>query len=217
MSMDSQADFRPKGLIFGLLVPGAGHIANGEVARGLLIAAGVLGLFFGGILIGGIDVIDSQEDRVWFIGEALIGPIAFGIDQLHQNHFKAYDGAQLAGISTTDELARLQRRSAYPNEVRKVVTINILDSSAPQRPGPTVPRSVPVFEGVAPGQGNPPNKKSLSKVNELGTLFSTIAGMLNLIAVIDAAFPTTRRKQGASASATAAAPSPVSTPAGARA
>ena len=49
------------------------------------------------------------------------------------------------------------------------------------------------FASAGPGQG-PPNKKSLAKVNELGTLFATIAGMMNLIAVIDAAFPTIRKR-----------------------
>ncbi len=32
----------------------------------------------------------------------------------------------------------------------------------------------------------PPNSKSLGRMNELGTLFCTIAGMLNLIVIIDA-------------------------------
>jgi hypothetical protein len=36
----------------------------------------------------------------------------------------------------------------------------------------------------------------VGKVNELGTLFSTIAGMLNLIAIIDAGFPGRPKKQG---------------------
>jgi hypothetical protein len=156
----------------------------------------VLGLFFGGILIGGIDVIDSQEDRVWFLGEALVGPLAFGIDQLHQNCFKAYDPSRL-GVSTTEELSRLERRSAYPNETRSEQTLNLVDSSVPKTNGqqPTVKRTVPVFKPAGPGEG-PPNKKSLGKVNELGTLFSTIAGMMNLIALIDAAFPSPRRKPG---------------------
>jgi hypothetical protein len=34
----------------------------------------------------------------------------------------------------------------------------------------------------------PPYVKSLSRTNELGTLFTTIAGFMNVIVVIDAAF-----------------------------
>jgi hypothetical protein len=166
-------------------------MATGQVARGLLIATGILGLFFGGIFIGGIDVVDSQEDRVWFLGEALVGPIAFGIDSLHQNHFKAYDEAAAKGARSTDELDRLQRRSAYPDEMRITIRIdNLIDKS---NGGKFVSREVPVFVPATQGAG-PPNKKSIAKVNELGTLFSTIAGMMNLIALIDAAFPSQRRK-----------------------
>src|SRR4051812_37438508 len=146
MSMDSHTAFNSKGLLFGALLPGAGHMATGQVARGLLVAAGVLGLFFGGIFIGGIDVIDSEEDRIWFIGEALVGPLAFAIDSAHQNMFKAYDPS-IMGISNMTEFGRAQKRSAYPGEMRV------------QRPltlsGRTL--NVPVFMPATPGAG-PPNK-----------------------------------------------------------
>src|SRR5262249_54702107 len=122
MSMDSRTTFSPKGLIFGILLPGAGHMATGQVARGLLVAAGVLGLFFGGIFIGGIDVVDNQEDRVWFFGEALVGPMAFAVDAAHQNWFKAYDES-IMGISNRAELEHAQKRSAYPDEMRVMKTL----------------------------------------------------------------------------------------------
>jgi hypothetical protein len=168
-------------------------MATGQVARGLLIAAGVLGLFFGGLFIGGIDVVDSQEDRVWFIGEALVGPLAFGVDALHQNHFKAYDPKDVMGIANVRELDRVQKRSAYPGEMRIEKTLTVQGQ----------PVTLPIFLPATAGSG-PPNKKSLAKVNELGTLFATIAGMLNLIALIDAAFPSARRPSDAATKAVAA-------------
>src|SRR6185295_4661535 len=128
MSMDSQTAFSPKGLLFGILLPGAGHMATGQVARGLLIALGVLGLFFGGMLIGGIDVVDSEEDRVWFIGEALVGPLAFGVDAVHQQHFKAYD-ALVMGLSNTTQLEHSPRRSGYPDEHQATRTIELVDNT----------------------------------------------------------------------------------------
>jgi len=116
----------------------------------------VLGLFFGGMFIGGVDVIDRKEDSVWFYGQAMVGPIAFGVDWIHQNKFKVID-------PTTK-----QRRSANPDEGRGE-------------------------DGIAVKGGKPPNEKSLGKVNELGTLFATIAGMLNFIVILDAGFPSRRR------------------------
>jgi hypothetical protein len=160
--------FHPLAAIAAILIPGAGHVIRGEARRGLLIGGGILGLFFGGILIGGIDVVDRQEDAPWFIGQALVGPIAFGIDYIHQNHFKVV-GTTYFGQGPGTSAADL-KRSAYPNEGRDARTGRAI-------------------------AGKPPNIKSLSKVNELGTLYSTIAGMLNVIAVLDAAFPTARRRK----------------------
>ncbi len=148
--------FRPIELIAALLIPGLGHFLGGERRRGVCISAGVLGLFFGGMLIGGIDVIDSREDRIWFFGQACVGPVAFGVDWVHQNKFKVID-------PKTKQL-----RSANPDEGRDA-------------------------RGFAVAGGTPPNEKSINKVNDLGTLFATIAGMMNLIVVLDAGFPTRAR------------------------
>lgn len=149
--------FDPAALVLAVILPGLGHLLRRQTWRGGWICGGVLGLFFGGILIGGIDVVDSKEDRVWFLGEALVGPIAFGVDHIHQRHLKVMDPEQ--GVL----------RSAFPGEGRDAAT------------------GLPI-----PG-GTPPNTKSIGRVNELGTLFATIAGMLNLIAIVDAGFPTRRR------------------------
>lgn len=159
--------FQAHAMIAGAAFPGAGHMVLGDVKRGMCVAMGVFGLFFGGIFLGGIDVIDSKEDRVWFLGQAFVGPIAFGVDYVHQNHFKVRD-------PTTGKL-----RSARPDEGRgKDGTPQRLEQS-PVANAPDVPTE-------------PPNRKSIGKVNELGTLFAAIAGMMNLIAIIDAAYPTTR-------------------------
>jgi hypothetical protein len=145
------------------IFPGAGHFFLGERQRAALIAAGVLGLFFGGVLIGGIDVIDRKEDPIWFLGQALVGPVAFGVDHIHQTRFKVSDQGRL--------------RTARPDESRDA-------------------RGNAVHAG--PGQ-RPPNSKSLGRMNELGTLFATLAGMLNLIAIIDALLHTRYRPLGEAA------------------
>jgi TM2 domain-containing membrane protein YozV len=127
--------------LLALAFPGAGHLYLGQRRRAGYIALGVLGLFLGGLLIGGIDAIDRREDPVWFYGQVLVGPLTVGVDLLHQNVLKVSDGSGLPP------------RSATPEE----------------RAGPGVHAS-----------------KSIGRMNELGTLYVTIAGMLNLIAVLDA-------------------------------
>src|SRR5690606_8903547 len=84
--------FQGVAALLAVLLPGLGHAYLGEMRRGACVAAGVLGLFFGGMLIGGIDVVDRQEDPIWFLGEALVGPLAFGVNWVHQNQFKVVDG-----------------------------------------------------------------------------------------------------------------------------
>ncbi|QKK09905.1 MAG: hypothetical protein HND58_18275 [Planctomycetota bacterium] len=119
----------------------------------------MLGLFLGGLLIGGVDVVDSRQDRLWFLGQALVGPVAFGTDYVHQNVLRGIDPATM------------QRRSPLPGEVK--------DAEGHWVPGPA--------------GSSPPFSKSLGKMNEIGTLYCTIAGMLNLIVIIDAAFPSAGR------------------------
>lgn len=146
--------------VLAVLLPGAGHWYQGQARRALLIGGGVLGLFFGGLLIGGVDVVDSRQDRLWFLGQALVGPVAFATDYTHQNVLKGLDPA--TG----------QRRSPMPGEVKDPAT-------GRWTPGPV--------------GSKPPLSKSLGKMNEIGTLYCTIAGMLNLIVILDAAFPSAGR------------------------
>jgi TM2 domain-containing membrane protein YozV len=165
-----EEELQPVAGLLAVLLPGLGHIYLGETRRGLLIAAGVLGLFFGGMLIGGIDVIDRQEDTIWFAGQALVGPIAFGIDYYHQNHLKVIG-------PTKEPDGRI---------VQKLRTANPGFTRGPGR------QEIPAPPGV-----KPPNSKSIGRMNELGTLFATLAGMLNLIAIIDALLHARRERDPA--------------------
>jgi hypothetical protein len=84
------------------------------------------------------------------------------------------------------ELERSPRRSAFPNERRSTLTRDLVDGS-----GRTRPVQVPVFMPANTAKGEkpePPYTKSLGRANELGTLFCTIAGFMNLICIIDAAW-----------------------------
>jgi hypothetical protein len=155
-----EEQLEPVAGLLAAVLPGLGHWYLGERKRAVLIAVGILGLFFGGILIGGIDVVDSREDTIWFVGEALVGPVAFGVDWVHQHKLKVV-GPTEERLSDGRTMTVRKLRSARPDEGRDA-------------------------QGNAVPGGTPPNTKSLGRMNELGTLFATIAGMLNLIAIIDA-------------------------------
>ncbi len=122
--------------LLSVVLPGLGHAALGDVRRGVLIGVGVLGLFFSGLLIGGIDSVDSKNDKWWFVGQALVGPVVFVADWAGRS-LSANDPGETAGEGWRDA-----------------------------RP--------------------PSREKSIAHSNEMGMLFITIAGMLNLIAIVDA-------------------------------
>jgi hypothetical protein len=155
-----EEQLEPVAGLLAAVLPGLGHWYLGERKRAVLIATGILSLFFGGVLIGGIDVVDSREDTIWFVGQAMVGPVAFGVDYIHQNNLKVFGPAE-ERLPDGRMVTVNKRRSALPNEGRDA-------------------------RGNAVAGGRPPNTKSLGRMNELGTLFATIAGMLNLIAIIDA-------------------------------
>ncbi|HED52642.1 MAG TPA: hypothetical protein ENJ00_00365 [Phycisphaerales bacterium] len=129
--------FSLKAGIAAIIFPGLGHITLGLPRRGRLITLGVLGLFMLGLLIGGLDAVDSRNDRWWFAGQALVGPIALGTDFIHQ-------------------------------------TLHRHDLDNPNRP-PTI------------GAG-------LGRINEVAMLAGALAGLMNLIAIVDAMFPPIRRR-----------------------
>ena len=106
-----KAGFDPLGGVLAFALPGLGHISQGRRSRGLGVMAGVLGLFFGGMLLGGVTVVDRASPRVEqklsFYGQAMVGPVTFFVDWLHQTRFKG------------DDPDRRVRRHAGPNETIK--------------------------------------------------------------------------------------------------
>ena len=147
LTMTEARNNQPAGMnvvspICAWLVPGLGHVVIGEKVRGILIFAGILFMWFCGILIGGIDSVDRKEDPLWFIAQAGSGPIAFGIDGLN------------TGLLKSGQVGEL------------------IESPPLRRNEP--PAKVSSYKGIA-------------HVNEYGILFTGLAGLMNLVAIIDAA------------------------------
>lgn len=207
---------QPLAAILALLIPGAGHFSLGHTRRGILIALSIFGLFFGGLFIGGMDAVDSQENRIWFFGQALIGPTAFVVDTIHQKHFKVLGPTfkdvdsypALEGADPTKHYAERYQslrnafvsRGAAPYEIRDPKTAQAIIVRDPR---PNHLNEPLTFTDPATGQtrlstleDRPPYVQSLGRASELGTLFATIAGMMNLICVIDAAYHHRREKSG---------------------
>ena len=163
MSTPPPTQFNPLAGLAALIFPGAGHLVLGRPKRAVLICVGVMGLFFFGLLIGGIDTIDRRDDRIWFFGQILVGVPTLAVDYVHQSQFKAADPNN--GVI----------RSGFPGEQRA--------------DGPNGPVWQPLTpEEMASGMG-PPNVPGLGRIHEIAMLSIVLAGMLNLIVFLDALMP----------------------------
>lgn len=162
-------ELQPVAAILALAFPGLGQLYLGHIQRGACICAGIMGMFLTGLLIGGISCVDRRENMIWFLGQALVGPPTLAVDYAHQHWFKVRD------MNTI--------RSARPNEARDPDTGSptpiFMDNGVP---------SARSAKGRIIAPAYPPYVKSLGRTGELGTLFITIAGFMNVIVVVDAAF-----------------------------
>jgi hypothetical protein len=144
-----------KAFVLAWALPGLGHWYLGERRRAVYIAAGVLGLLGGGLLIGGVDAVDQREDGPWFLAQAWNGPLVFVADFANERLLK-----QAGGVG------------------------ELLPS-----PGP------PVSPGGPPSELRVSSFKGVGVVNDVGTLYIALGGLMNLVAMLDAAARARRRAE----------------------
>ncbi|MSR18241.1 MAG: hypothetical protein EXS00_03570 [Phycisphaerales bacterium] len=126
----------------GWLLPGLGQIWLGHKKRGVAIMGGVLSLFLGGVLLGGVDCVDRTEDRLWFVAQAGAGPIAFIVDWTNGRFVRSGELGEMVATP--------------PSSVRREADARVSS-----------------FKGF----GIP---------NEIGTLYCALAGLMNVVVVLDA-------------------------------
>ncbi|MHC4219716.1 MAG: DUF6677 family protein [Planctomycetota bacterium] len=147
MSTKYPGQFTPFAAFLAWAWPGLGHISLGERKRGMLVMFGVLFLFVSGVLIGGVDVVDHEDDTLWFVAQALCGPVALATDLANQRLIRPMPG---------DWKDRYEQGDP-----------EIMDRI---------------------------RRKSLGHVNEMGTLYCALAGLMNLVVILDALQPPQRRR-----------------------
>ncbi len=162
--------FHPVALLAAVCVPGLGHVVRGEKKRGFLAMAGILGLFFSGLFIAGLDAVDRRTEFWWFVPQAGVGPLTFGVDYVKREKFLVRDPRGPVVVyrpANPDEIPDLSRKPdgslMYPSGSRP----------------------------IAAGE-RPPYIRAAGKSYEIGILYCALAGMTNLIVIIDAGFPTRR-------------------------
>lgn len=136
--------------ICGWLVPGLGHAMIGQRQRGLVIGVAVGVLWLGGLLLGGVTVIDryappddeehatSRRLALPFLGQAMIAPSCL------------------------------------------VAAWNVRYAAPTWGYPPPAPR--------AQAGAKAPYSPSFGRMNEQGVLYTALAGLLNLLAIIDVVY-----------------------------
>jgi hypothetical protein len=158
--------------ITGWLLPGAGYFLIGDAARGVVVGVTILAMFIGGVLLAGIRVIDVPGyDKA---GQRVkIDPNGRRIESIaHDRHYDFAPWA-LTGRGFFGEMVN------KPWYVCQILTgpICLIASSA----------SLTAASEAVPS--------SHARIYEIGTLYTAIAGLLNLLVVIDSAHRAARLQE----------------------
>ncbi len=163
----------------GWLLPGAGYWLVGQRGRAITVGVTIIILFVAGLLIGGVRALEVP-------GYGTHGQrINVSIYRDRRNRI-----VETSGDDLSDENGIWVIRAHPLDEIR-----NKPWSIAQVMTGPisiaAAYSSVAASARSGPG-GAPLGAKSHARVNEIGVLYTAVAGMLNLLAMIDAAHRATQ-------------------------
>jgi hypothetical protein len=155
----------------GWLIPGAGYLLLGQRARAVTVGVTIIVLFLMGLLIGGVRALEVP------------GFDEHGMQiRLNDRGYKVHPDDTIAYSRATWVMRRgtLSEIRAKPWSIAQALT------------GPVAGLAAwwSVWAATDPdgedGTREPPGVVSHGRVNEIGVLYTAVAGMLNLLAIIDA-------------------------------
>ena len=170
------------------LLPGGGYLLLGQRTRGLVVGITIVVLFVFGLLIGGVRALEVPG----------YGPNGRPIQVWERVQGQRETGEQPpAGVAdkwimTSSPFLEIRDK---PWSIAQVLAGPIALASMKWSTWAANPDNG--ADGVAPGV------RSHARVNEIGVLYTAVAGMLNLLAIIDASH---RAEQGRSGRAVAKPP-----------
>jgi hypothetical protein len=149
----------------GWLVPGSGYFLIGQRTRGIVVGVGVIVLYLSGLLIAGVRVIEvpGYETKTGEAIHFLNGRQLFSGD-------RDYDRAPWI-ITGGGAAAEITNKPWFAGQILA---------------GPLCLASASFSMRLARG-GEAEFPRTHAPLDSIGTLFTAIAGMLNLLAIMDAA------------------------------
>jgi hypothetical protein len=178
------------------LIPGMGYFLIGQRARAITAGAAIIVLFMSGILVGGIRIMDPpgwgqygyMSQMVQHShGRQRMDNFYTRIEPLSADEARdpGTDGDHIAGPALyVQPTAELADKPWYVGQILcgPITLAASFVSIHSARPSPS-----------RPGEETWPSSHSRSW--EIGTLYTAVAGMLNLLVIIDSAYRATQPKQ----------------------
>lgn len=172
MSDDSSRNVPvPLVAIAAWLLPGAGYWLLGQRARAMVVGVSIIVLFVVGLLIGGVRVIEVPG-----YGDHGLPLVVAPPDRNGDHLVESEPGSGETGpwVMTSHPMEEIRNKPWYIAQVL-AGPINLIASWG------SIAASKVNASGIAVGY------RSHARTNELGVLYTAIAGMLNLLAIIDSA------------------------------
>jgi hypothetical protein len=165
----------------GWLIPGAGYLLLGDRARGLTVGITVAVLFIGGLLIGGVRVLEVPGYGPH--GQPLEAVVSR--DRQHENLVEENSDDNQRDLGWVMRIHPIDEIRNKPWSIAQVMAGPLAVAAGA---GAVIASERDAATGL------PVGARSHARVNEIGVLYTAIAGMLNLLAIIDASH---RATQGA--------------------
>jgi hypothetical protein len=194
-SQGGEAAWPPMVAAAGWLLPGAGYWMIGQRSRGVVVGITIIALFVLGLLIGGVRVLDVPgygpnglpirlvQGEFQYVQNGKLHDTTINVPMEDDNH------PELPGLTmtSTKPIGPIMLEEPF-TEIR-----NKPWSIAQVMAGPialaagawSVEQSRPIS---TPDGMQPAGSRSHARLNEIGVLYTAVAGMLNLMVIIDAAY-----------------------------
>lgn len=183
--------------IFAWLIPGAGYFLIGERSRGLTAGITIVLLFLAGIVIGGIRIMDPPGWGQYGYMTQLVLKNGQTLAQSDEDYTRVepttkdeandptlVSGGKAAGPALFNEpISELGDKPWYVGQIL-CGPLTLVASAI------SVAEAHPPSSAIPPVEGVP---ASHSRSWEIGELYTAVAGMLNLLVIIDSAHRATLR------------------------
>jgi hypothetical protein len=179
----------PLVVIAGWILPGSGYWLMGQRWRALVTGITIIFLFLAGLLIGGVRVIEVPGYRVNNGERQMVNLIQ--LDSAGHPHVDPTPQWSLVA----QPLAEIRDKPwAVPQVLAGPMAIAAgavsVWSAGPAKPASTDPATATPTDLAKPNSPESIAPLTHARINELGSLYLSVAGLLNLMVIIDAGWRT---------------------------